>query len=99
MIELVEKALLAGVGALSLSQKKAEELLDELRDKYDLSEDKGREILERIRSAAEETQQKLESVAREEVNKAVEKLGLAKDSEVQELKTRIEELERQVKAS
>lgn len=98
MIDLVEKALLAGVGALSLSQKKAEELLDELRDKYDLSEEKGREILDRIKSAADESQQKLESVAREEVAKAVDRLGLAPRSELDELKARIEELEKQSKA-
>jgi hypothetical protein len=43
MIEMIEKTLLAGIGALSLTQKKAEELIDELQKQFNLSEDKGRE--------------------------------------------------------
>ena len=32
MFEMLEKVILAGLGAMSLSQKKADELLDELRE-------------------------------------------------------------------
>ena len=41
MFELIEKSLLAGIGVVSLTQKKAEELIDDLKEKLNLSEDEG----------------------------------------------------------
>ena len=76
MIELLEKTLLAGIGALSLTQKKAEELVDELQKQFNLSEDKGRELFAKLQETAKENQSRLEDLAREEVRKASERLGL-----------------------
>lgn len=98
MLEIVEKTLLAGLGAVSLTQKKAEELIDELKEKLNLSEDEGKKLLEKLQDAAKESQKKLEEMAREEVKKACERTGVATEAEVSELKKKVAELEKQLKA-
>ena len=76
MLELIEKALLTGICALSLTQKKAVELIDELQKQFNLSEEKGRELLAKLQETAKEKQSLLEEIAREEVRKASDRLGL-----------------------
>lgn len=98
MLEIVEKTLLAGLGAVALTQKKAEDLIDELKDKLNLSEDEGKKLLEKLQDAAKESQQQLEQMAREEVKKACERAGVATETEVAELKKKVGELEKQLKA-
>jgi polyhydroxyalkanoate synthesis regulator phasin len=98
MIELIEKTLLTGIGALSLTQKKAEELVQEFREQLNLSEEKGRELLNKLQEAAEENQKKLEKLAQEEVLKTCQKLGLVTLEEFEKLRKKVQSLERHLKA-
>ncbi|PLY00175.1 MAG: phasin superfamily protein [Desulfuromonas sp.] len=97
MIELFEKTILAGVGAISLSQKKAEEMLQEMKEQMNISEDEGRKILKRLESIAEENRSKLEKAAEEEVRKTCERLGIITKDELATLKGRITKLENRIK--
>ena len=98
MLELVEKTLLAGIGALALTQKKAEELYDELKDKLNLSEEEGKKLLDKIQDAAKESQQRLEELAQEEVKKACARVGVITTEEFSKLQKKVEHLEKQFKA-
>jgi len=98
MLEIVEKTLLTGIGAVSLTQKKAEELIDDLKEKLNLTEDEGKKLLEKLQDAAKENQQKLEEMAREEVKKACERAGVVTEEDLAELKKKIADLEKQLKA-
>lgn len=98
MLEIIEKTLLAGIGAAALTQKKAEELIDELKDKLNLSEDEGKKLLNRLQDAAKERQQKLEDMASEEVKKACERVGVATKSELETLQKKVAALEKQLKS-
>ena len=93
MLESVEKALLAGIGTLSLSQKKAEELFAELQKQFNFSEEKGREMLTALQETARENQKKLEELALQELHKASERLGLVTAEQFNELQRRVAELE------
>ncbi|PLX85839.1 MAG: phasin superfamily protein [Desulfuromonas sp.] len=97
MFELIEKTLLLGMGAMSLSQKKAEELLEELRHRFDVSEEEGKAMLEKIQETMRENQKKLEELAAEEVKKACERLGVATSEEFEKLQQRVHKLENQIK--
>jgi polyhydroxyalkanoate synthesis regulator phasin len=99
MIEMIEKTLLAGIGALSLTQKKTEELIDELQKQFNLSEDKGRELLAKLQETAKENQNRLEDLAREEVRKASDRLGLVTAAEFEKLRKKVNQLEKQLKES
>lgn len=99
MLELIEKALLTGIGALSLTQKKAEELIDELQKQFNLSEEKGRELLAKLQETAKENQSLLEEIAREEVRKASDRLGLVTTEDFEKLRKKVHQLEKQLKES
>lgn len=97
MIELFEKTLLTAVGAATLTQKKAEELLQELRDKLNISEEEGKEFLKKIQDAVTQNQEKLQEQAREEVKKACERMGMVTVAEFDKLKKKVAQLEKKLK--
>jgi polyhydroxyalkanoate synthesis regulator phasin len=98
MFELFEKAVLTGIGALSLTQKKGEELLADLKEKYKFSEEEGKAFIDKIQGAAKETRDKIAEAAEAEVKKTVERIGLVPKEEYDLLKQRVEELEKKLTA-
>jgi polyhydroxyalkanoate synthesis regulator phasin len=97
MIDMLEKTVLAGVGALALGQKKAEELLQELREKFDLSEDEGRSLVDKLKESAEQGREQLEKAARDEVKKAMDRLGAVNQDDFDKLKKKVSALEKTIK--
>jgi polyhydroxyalkanoate synthesis regulator phasin len=93
MLELFEKAVLTGIGALSITQKKGEELLSELKDRYKVSEDEGKAFIDKLQGMAKETREKLTEAAEVEVRKTVERIGLVPKDEFDKLKERLDALE------
>jgi polyhydroxyalkanoate synthesis regulator phasin len=96
MLEIVEKTLLAGIGALALTQKKAEELIDDIKERMNLTEEEGKKLREKFRDAAKTNQQKLEELAQDEIKKACEKIGVITTEEFGKLQQRVEQLEKQL---
>lgn len=94
MFELFEKAVLTGLGAISLSQKKAEEMLEELKERYKVSEDEGKAFLEKMQGMAKESRGRIAEIAETEVNKVIDRLGLVSREEFDRLQKRVEALER-----
>ena len=99
MIDLIGKTVLAGIGVLALSQKKAEELVEDLKTKLNLSEEEGRSLLEKLKLAAEENRQKLETIARDEVEKSLHRIGLVSKSDFDTLKKKVANLEKRLKGT
>ena len=97
MMEIVEKTLLAGIGALALTQKKAEELIDDLKERMNLSEEEGKNLLEKLRNAAKDNQEKLEGIAQDEVRKACERMGVVTSEDFDKLQRKVAQLEKQLK--
>jgi polyhydroxyalkanoate synthesis regulator phasin len=97
MTDIIEKTLLAGIGALALSQKKAEELISELQRRFNLGEEKGQQLLDSLQQAVRDQQQKLEEVARQEVQRTCTRLGLITREEFDALKKKVHLLEKQLK--
>ena len=58
MLELLEKAVMTTIGVAAITQKKAEELVAEMKDRYKLSEDEGKQLVERIQAHCEGKQGK-----------------------------------------
>jgi polyhydroxyalkanoate synthesis regulator phasin len=93
MLELLEKAVLTTIGVAAITQKKAEELATEMKDKFKLSEDEGKHLVDRIQSLAKESREKIEETAEAEVKKVVDRLGLVSRGEFDRLEKRIQDLE------
>lgn len=96
MIELFEKTVLTAVGAMTLTQKKAEELLQELREQLNISEEEGKAFLKKMQDAAAQNQEKLQEQAREEVKKACERMGVVTVAEFDKLKKKVAQLEKKL---
>ena len=97
MTNLLEKTLLTALGAATLSQKKAEELLQELRQKFNVSEEEGKAFLGKLQDLARQNQEKLEGLAQEEVKKACGHLGVVTQEEFDKLKKKVAQLEKKLK--
>lgn len=97
MFDLLEKCLLAGLGAVSLSRKKTEEFVAEMKEKYQMTEEEGKEFIERAERFAREGREKVSEMVDAEVKKVVGKVGLVPREEFDRLQKRIEELEAQLR--
>jgi polyhydroxyalkanoate synthesis regulator phasin len=93
MFDLFEKAALTGLGFLSLSQKKAEELLNELKEKYKVSEEEGKAFLDKMQGMAKESRERITEIAENEVKKAMDRVGLVSREEFDRLQKRVDALE------
>lgn len=94
MVELFEKMMLSGLGALALSKTKAEELLVEVQQKYRLSEDEGKALMEKFQTMAQQGKDNLSEIADNEVKKALRAAGLVTREEYELLEKRVADLER-----
>jgi polyhydroxyalkanoate synthesis regulator phasin len=93
MLELFEKAVMTTIGVAAITQKKAEELVTEMKDRFKLSEEEGKTLVDRIQTMAKENRDKVKDMAEVEVQKVVERLGLVSRDEFDRLAKRVEELE------
>ena len=96
MFELLEKTLLVGMGTLSLSQKKAEELRQELRQRFNVSEEEGKVLIDRLQQTASDYQRRATELAQEEAKKAYERLGVATREDFDQLQQRLTALEQRL---
>ena len=99
MFELLEKTILTGLGAISLSQKMAEDFLKEMKEKYKVSEEEGRAFMEKMQGMAKEGRERIAEMADSEVKKAMDRLGLVPRDEFDRLVKRVEELENRLRAN
>jgi len=96
MFELFEKAVLTGLGAISLTQKKAEEIITELKERYKLSEEEGKAFLDKVQGMAKEGRERVGEIAETEVKKVIERVGLISRDEFDQLRKRVDELEKRL---
>jgi len=93
MLELLEKAVLTTIGVAALTQKKTEELVAEMKDRFKISEDEGKQFVDKMQSLAKESREKVQAIAEDEVQKVVDRLGLVTRDEFDRLAKRVQELE------
>ncbi len=93
MLELLEKAVMTTIGVAAITQKKAEELVSEMKERFKLSEEEGKSLVDRIQAIAKESRDKVGEMAEVEVQKVVERLGLVSREEFDRLAKRVQELE------
>ncbi len=93
MFELIEKVVMTTIGVAAITQKKAEELVCEMKEKYKMSEEEGKQLVEKLQTMARENRDKVREMAEVEVQKVVERLGLVSVEELENLKKRVQELE------
>jgi polyhydroxyalkanoate synthesis regulator phasin len=93
MLELLEKAALTALGAASLTQKKGEEMVQELKARYKMSEEEGRAFLDRIQDIARAGRERTGEMAEAEVKRVMERMGMVPREEFEQLERRVRALE------
>jgi polyhydroxyalkanoate synthesis regulator phasin len=93
MFELLEKAALTALGAASLTQKKGEEMIQELKAHYKMSEEEGKAFLDRIQELARAGRERTAEIAEAEVKRALDRMGMVPRDEFERLERRVRALE------
>lgn len=93
MLEMLEKAVMTTIGVAVITQKKAEELAAEMKERFKLSEEEGKGLVDRLQTIATENREKVREMAEAEVQKVIDRLGLVTREEFDRLAKRVQELE------
>lgn len=97
-MDLMKKAVLAGIGVASLTMEKVEEFSKELIDKGKLTEQEGEKFLQDIQKRAEESREALKQQTDRLVESAISRMQLAKTSDLEKLQAEIEGLRKEIEA-
>lgn len=93
MLEILEKAVMTTIGVAAITQKKAEELAADIKERFKLSEDEGKELVDRFQAIAAESREKIREMAEIEVKKVADRMGLISREDFERLSKRVQELE------
>lgn len=94
MIDIVKKVLLTGVGIAAVSKEKIEELAKDLAEKGKMTEKEGKALVDQLLQSSDEARQDLQNQIEAKVQTVLEKMDLAKKSELDALRLEIESLKK-----
>jgi polyhydroxyalkanoate synthesis regulator phasin len=90
MTTLLEKGFLAGIGLLSMTHEKAQEIFEELTEKGEFQKGEAKQWIDQLSARGEEERQTLRKLVREEMKKVLDEMGLATKEDIQKLFEKIE---------
>lgn len=97
MIDLLKKTIFTGIGFAASSREKLEEWAKSLAEESKLAEAEGKKFVEDILEKSDEAKKGMEKQVKEWVDTALNTMNLHTESEVGELKKRIDDLEEKLK--
>ncbi|OEU44761.1 MAG: hypothetical protein BBJ60_07080 [Desulfobacterales bacterium S7086C20] len=96
MLEEIKKGLLAGFGAVLLTKEKIDEVSRKLVNDAKLSKEDAQKLTNELIETGDRRWQDLEKTVTENVRKGLDAFGIGNQNKLQELKDRVEELEKRV---
>jgi polyhydroxyalkanoate synthesis regulator phasin len=93
MIDLIKKAMFTGVGLVSLTKDKIEEIAQDFVEKGRLSEQEGKKFVDELLQRSDESKEAIRKQIDDRIQLAMQKVNIARSSEVEELKAQIKELQ------
>lgn len=90
MVGILKKLYLAGLGALSMTKEKAEEIVDELIKKGEVAAEEKKSFVESLLKVAEEKKAETREFVKKEVRKVLESLDIPTRQELEDLKKQLE---------
>jgi len=92
MLESVEKLVLAGMGALSMTRERAEKLYNELVERGQAEKERREGFVADLMEASAKTRKELEDLVAKQVHHAIEKLNLATKQDIERLEAKLDGL-------
>ena len=92
MQDFLRKAFNLGLGLVTVTKEKAEEVVNELIKKGEVSQEEGKKLVSELLEKGEKSREELEAQIEKITKGAVERLDLPTRKELNELKSEIEQL-------
>ena len=93
---MIKDLLYAGIGLATITKEKAEEVVNELVKKGEMSKEEGKETLNSVFNRMQEESDKLKVKVSEQVENMISSMNLVKKSDLDEVIVRMEELEKKI---
>jgi len=97
MIDLLKKGIYTGVGLGLMAKEKVEEIAKQAASEATMSEEEGKKFVDSLLNQSEEAKTNLEQKIKDTITDLLARMNLPTQSEVTELKERIEKLEQELK--
>jgi len=94
MRELIHKILYTTIGFAALTEEKAKEIVAELEKKGEVSSEEGKKLAQELIEKTRRQSQELRKTVSEEFDKLVGKIKLVSRDEFEQLKHRLDDLEK-----
>ena len=98
MSELIHKLLYTTIGFAALTEEKAKELVAELENKGEVSCEEGKKLAQELIEKTRHHSQELRKTIGEEFDKLIGKIKLVSRDDFEQLKRRLDELEKKGQA-
>jgi len=85
MKTLLEKGFLAGIGLLSMTREKAQQIIEDLSHEGEVQKSEVKQWVDQLADRGEEEQQALRKLIRDEMKKVMDDMGLATKEDIQRL--------------
>lgn len=95
MLDLFKKAVLMGLGVITLTKEKVEQIVDELIKKGELKEDERSKAVHDLLAKIEEQEKVLSEKVGSIVKNTLEKLDIPSRKDIEKLEKKIDELKKQ----
>jgi polyhydroxyalkanoate synthesis regulator phasin len=82
---LLEKGFLAGIGLLSMTREKAQQIIEDLSHEGEVQKSEIKTWVDQLADRGEEEQQALRKLIRDEMKKVMDDMGLATKEDIQKL--------------
>lgn len=96
MFELIQKTILAGIGAATMTKEKVEGLVDELVKRGEVTSDQRPKVVQDLLTRVEESERMLEEKIQKSVEKAIGRLGIPTKAGLDVLNEKIDRLTKKV---
>ncbi len=95
MFESLDKLLLAGFGAMSMTRERAEKIFDDFVQQGRAAKDQKSGFIKELMDQAEKTRTELENTVAGQVRETIEKLDLPTKKDIKRLEKKIDKLRSQ----
>ncbi len=85
MKTLLEKSFLAGIGLLSMTREKAQQIIDDLSHEGEVQKGEVKQWVDKLSDRGEEERQALRKLIRDEMKKVLDEMGLVTKEDIQKL--------------
>lgn len=95
-MDMMKKALYLGLGIFSVSREKAEKLVNDLIEKGEVNREEAGQVIEDLIKKGEEEKEAIRNLVKDEVGGFKKDFSMVSRTELDQLKTRLEELEKKL---